>query len=222
MNIFQAVYLVCDDLFAADITAVFNQDFCRFDDLFFAGNGYFVQLCTECRNKLGNVLQCYLRARDQVDQFTAVREWGSSQILQSRIYILGLYGIVFCKADDCIPLLSFLREQVVTILFCQSYLIGLFCQSHIGIVLSEQDAVFGTGGKHTVRFVYPFCDEVVDQYTDVGLVPAQDERLTAVTIDVGVDTSHESLSTCFFISGSSVDLSGKEQVADLFCLQVMM
>ena len=43
-----------------------------------------------------------------------------------------------------------------------------------------------------------------------------------MTIDVCVYSSYQPLSASLLVSGCSVDLSCKEQVADLFCLQVMV
>ena len=97
-------------------------------------------------------------------------EWGSTQLFQSFVYVLRLYGIVFCKVDNSIPVFFFLCQQVVTLLFSQTYFVGFFCQAHIGIILAEQDAIFGTGGKHTVRFVYTFRYEVVNKYADIGFI----------------------------------------------------
>lgn len=110
----------------------------------------------------------------------------------------------------------FAAKMFVTVLFYQSQLVGAFGKAHICIVLSEQDAVFGTGGEHTIRFVHTFCNQIVNQDTDVGLVPSQCERFATVAIDVCVDAGNDSLSACFFVTGSSVYLSGKEQVLDYF------
>ena len=35
-------------------------------------------------------------------------------------------------------------------------------QSHVRIIHTEQDAIFGTGSKHTVRLVHAFCYQIVD------------------------------------------------------------
>ena len=63
-------------------------------------------------------------------------------------------------------------------------------------------------------FDHTFCNQIVNQDTDVGLVPSQCERFATVAIDVCVDAGNDSLSACFFVTGSSVYLSGKEQVLD--------
>ena len=43
-----------------------------------------------------------------------------------------------------------------------------------------------------------------------------------MAIDMCVYAGYQSLSAGFLISGRPVDLSGKEEVADLFCFQIMV
>src|SRR6202021_1477174 len=66
-----------------------------------------------------------------------------------------------------------------------------------------------------------FVDEVVDEYTDVGLAPFQDDRVQLVDLLMGIDTGHESLAGGFFIPGGTVDLSGEKEIAKHFCFQAM-
>jgi len=50
-------------------------------------------------------------------------------------------------------------------------------KAEVGVVLAENEAVFGARGEHAVRFNGAFGDEVVDQDADVGLVAAEDNRV---------------------------------------------
>ena len=52
--------------------------------------------------------------------------------------------------------------------------------------------------------------EIIDQYTDIGFIPAKRERIPAVAIDVGVYSGYNALSPRFLVAGSTVDLSGKK------------
>lgn len=53
------------------------------------------------------------------------------------------------------------------------------------------------------------------------LHPCKGERFSTVAIDVGVDTCHDSLSSCFLVTGCSVYLSGKEQILYILRFQRM-
>ena len=89
----------------------------------------------------------------------------------------------------------------------------------VGIVLPEQDAVFRPRGEHPVGFIDPFRNEVVDQDTDVRLVPAQDKGLLSAQLPVGVDTRHNPLRRGFLITRGSIDLARQEEVFDAARLQ---
>lgn len=95
----------------------------------------------------------------------------------------------------------------------------LFGESGIGIVLTEQNAVFGSGSKHTVWFVNSLCGEIIDEYADITLIAVHLECFVANTMQGCVDSCHGSLSSCFLITGGSVHLSGKEETFDDFRLQ---
>ena len=95
---------------------------------------------------------------------------GSAQSFQTAVYILRFDGIVGCKSNDRVPAGLFLIQQIIAILLCQTEGIRLFRQTHIRIILAEQDTVFGTRGKHAVGFVHAFRDKIVDQYADIGFV----------------------------------------------------
>lgn len=98
---------------------------------------------------------------------------------------------------------------------------GVRRESRVGIVLSEQDAVFSAGGKHTVRFVNAFRDEVIDEYADIGFVAVQHEGVVAGAFQCGVDASDDALPGSFFISRGSVHLSGEEKAVEFLRFQRM-
>ena len=108
---------------------------------------------------------------------------------------------------------------VVAFAGSKSEVVGALCESRIGIVLTQKDAVFGTRGKHSVRLINPLSDQIVDKHTDICLVALQRERAFACAEQCGVDASDESLSGSFFVASGAVDLSGEEQTAHELRLQ---
>ena len=57
---------------------------------------------------------------------------------------------------------TFFCQQLVPLFLGESQLPGFFRESHVRIIHTEQDAIFGTGSKHTVRLVHTFCYQVID------------------------------------------------------------
>ena len=93
-------------------------------------------------------------------------------------------------------------------------------EPHVGVVLAEQYAVFGTGGEHAVWLVDPFGYEVVDEYAYVGFVASQYKFVAAVAAQVGVDTGYETLAGGLFISGRSVICPAKKRLRTAFVSRV--
>ena len=79
----------------------------------------------------------------------------------------------------------------------------------VGIVLPEEDAVFGTRGEHTVGLVDTLGDEVVNQHTDIRLRTREDKRRLALELQRGIDASHKALAGGLFVAGGAIDLAGK-------------
>ena len=48
-------------------------------------------------------------------------------------------------------------------------------QAQIGVVLAEQQTILGAGGEHPVRLNRAFGDQIINQHTDISLVPAKDD-----------------------------------------------
>ena len=84
----------------------------------------------------------------------------------------------------------------------------------VGIVLTKQDTVFGTGSKHPVRLIHAFGHQVVDQHTDISLVALEDQRLLAGQLEMRIDAGHQALRGGFFVAGRAVDLSGQIEAGD--------
>ena len=52
-----------------------------------------------------------------------------------------------------------------------------FGKAQVGVVLAEQQTIFGAGGEHAIRLGRSLGDQIVNQNADVGLVAAKDDRL---------------------------------------------
>lgn len=89
----------------------------------------------------------------------------------------------------------------------------------VGIVLLEQDVVFGLGGKYVVRFFGIFVDEVVDEYIDVVIGVVQYKWCFFFDGKVGIDIGDQFLIVGFFVIGGVVDLFGEVKVVDEFGFQ---
>ena len=94
-------------------------------------------------------------------------------------------------------------------------------KTHVGIVLTEQYAVFGPRGKHAVWLVDAFCHKVVDKHTYVCLVAAKHKRLFAEELQGGICACYQALTGGLLIARSTVYLSGKEQTGHKTCLECM-
>ena len=120
----------------------------------------------------------------------------------------------FAEADDLLDPFFLLDHQVVALLVGKSDGIASRSETHVGIVLSEKDAVFGTAREHAVWLIDTLGHKVVDKDTDVRLVATQCERLLALYSQAGIDTGHQALSACFLITRRAVDLSCEIEIID--------
>ena len=64
--------------------------------------------------------------------------------------------------------------------------------------------MFRTRGKHSVGFPNVLGDQIINQYTDVGLRSIQDQRILIFDFQAGIDTRHQPLCPRFFVTGSAV------------------
>ena len=101
--------------------------------------------------------------------------------------------------------------------------IAFFRQPEIGIVRTQVQPVFRTGGKHPVRFVHALGDQIVNHYADIGFRTVDDKfPAFAFRFEGSVNAGQQSLGSGFFIAGGTVNLSGKEQARHLFQLQTVI
>ena len=174
LYVLQPLHLFRNDALALNVAAVLDLDFGCLDDFFLA-----LADAVQCAGKLGDmgseVFQRELGTSDKLQQLAATLEWGSAQLFQRIVDECGLDGIVASEVEDALNLLEFLAIDVIALPACQPQLVSPLCEACVGIVLTEQDAVFRSGGEHAVGLVHAFRDKVVNEHADVGLVPAQGE-----------------------------------------------
>src|SRR6202012_3643605 len=91
----------------------------------------------------------------------------------------------------------------------QAYAVAEFSESEVCVILTEEGTEFCTGGEHAVGFFRAFVDEVVNEYTDVGLASFQDDRIQLIDLLMRIDPGHESLAGGFFITSGTVDLTSE-------------
>ena len=118
----------------------------------------------------------------------------------------------FTHSSQGIYLLLLAHNRGVATFGGQSKFVGQRCEAEIGIVLAQQNAVFGTGGKHTVGLINSFINKVVNKNANVCLVSAKHQRLAIRKPQMGIDTGHNSLRRSFLITGGTINLTSQEEV----------
>ena len=88
------------------------------------------------------------------------------------------------------------------------------CEPAVGVVVSEQEAVFCAGGEHAIGFIDTFGDEIVNQDSEVGLAAVKNKVRAILQFAGGIDAGDESLPGGFFVAGGAVDLSGEIESFD--------
>ena len=81
----------------------------------------------------------------------------------------------------------------------------------ICIVRTQEQAEFGTRGEHAIGLTDPPPDQIVNHDADIGLGPAEVDRVTAQRLGRRVDPGNDPLRRGFLISGRAVDLARQKQ-----------
>src|SRR5690606_39531414 len=85
-------------------------------------------------------------------------------------------------------------------------------QPQVRIVLPKQQPVFGSAGEHPIGLPGAPGDEVIDQESDIGLIPAKDDRLPALDSQDGIDPGDQALGGSLLVAGGSVDLPRQKKI----------
>ena len=70
----------------------------------------------------------------------------------------------------------------------------------IGIVLPEEQPVFGTRRHHAVRFVRTLCDEIVYEHADISLRPVDDDGIFSEDLKRCIDAGDYALARSFLVA----------------------
>ena len=84
-------------------------------------------------------------------------------------------------------------------------------QPAVGVVNAQVEAEFGPRREHSVGFVGPLGDQVVDQDADIGVCAAEHERVAAAHGAGGVDAGQQSLAGGLLVPRRAVNLAGQVQ-----------
>jgi hypothetical protein len=77
----------------------------------------------------------------------------------------------------------------------------------VGVILTQEEAVFGPAGKHPVRLEGAFGDEIIDENPNVSLISSQDDRVFGLDSSGRIDAGHDSLGCGFLVTGCAINLA---------------
>ena len=96
---------------------------------------------------------------------------------------------------------------------------GNRAETLVGVILPEEETIFGSTGEHPIGFGAPLRDEVIDHDAEIGLVPGQDERVVAENLEGRIGPREKALTRGLFITGGPIDLTRKVEAFNLLCLE---
>ena len=117
------------------------------------------------------------------------------------------------RLEQCPDGILFLAEALAAFGGSRAETFGIRCESCVGVVLAQEDAILGARGEHAIRLIHAFRHQVIDKHPDVSFVAAQREGRIPRATQCGIDTCHDALARRLLVAGGSVDLSGEEQTA---------
>lgn len=102
----------------------------------------------------------------------------------------------------------------------ETHLPGDWGETFIGIIMSEQEAMFCPCGKHSVGVFDSFGGEIVDHDADEGVGAREVDWGFVLCKSSGIDSGEDALSRCFFVAAGSVELTGEEETFKLLAHEV--
>ena len=197
VDVFQSAHLLCRHLFALYIARILQFYLCGLNGFavlhsrnnggfcvcfiiaafYVAGREVCVLSCKEAmlqsRQRIGKSPEPYVGACDEFAQFTPNAERSASCRFQRIVDLTRFDVVIVTETNDFIYLFLLLLIALVALCRCKTYFVRFLRQSCIGVVLPEEDAVFGSGGEHAVWFIYALRHQVVDEDADVRLVASE-------------------------------------------------
>ena len=95
-------------------------------------------------------------------------------------------------------------------------------QPFVGVILSQEQTVLGTGSHHPVGLLAAPCDKVVDEHSYIGLRTVKNNRLFSLYESGGVYSGYKSLGGGFLVTGAAVELPGSEKPPYIFELKAQL
>ncbi len=95
----------------------------------------------------------------------------------------------------------------------------LFRETLISIILTQKNSIFCPRSKHSIRFIHTLRHKVVNQNSYIGLIASQDKRRFISYKQCSINTCNQTLSSCFLITGCTINLTGKEKTWKIFQFQ---
>ena len=131
-------------------------------------------------------------------------------LLQKCVDASWLQIAVASRFDELLDAGFLLMKSSAALRSGEAELLGIGGEAHVGVVLSEKNAIFSARGEHAIGFVDPFAHQIIDEYADIGFVAAEGERVVARAVEGSVDTGDNTLTGRFLVSSGGIDLYGKE------------
>src|SRR4029077_5550142 len=82
-------------------------------------------------------------------------------------------------------------------------------ETDVGIILTKEQAVLRSTGKHPVRLLAPAGPQNIDKNANVCFGSGENEGRFCEDFETGIDPCHQPLGCSLFVTGSAIDLSRK-------------
>ena len=112
-----------------------------------------------------------------------------------------------------------------------SFLTNLFCQhTHpfssrhqtiACIILTQYQPTLSTRGEHSVWFICSLRDEIINHYTNISILTAENQWFTTLNRECSVNAGHYTLSSRLFIASCTINLSSKEKTTNTLRFKTM-
>jgi hypothetical protein len=89
-------------------------------------------------------------------------------------------------------------------------------EPEVGVALSQPQPVFGSRGEHPKGFIDASRDQLVDKNSAMCLIPAKNKFPFASNGERRIDSGDQPLKGGLLVTGCSVQLTGKVEVAYRF------
>src|SRR5262245_8617389 len=104
----------------------------------------------------------------------------------------------------------FANKLVVAFLRQHSEIKANFAETFISIINSQLEPLFGARSEHAIGFIHTLSNKIINQDCNISGISLNRDRLLPMNIPGRVDPGNDSLSACFLIASSAIDLTGVE------------